>query len=47
MLNDTATSAMTVLRPTIIGQKVGSGPGPGNLCPFSQTVGIILPLVSL
>ena len=33
-LNDTPTSAMTVLRPTIKGPKVDSDPVPGHLCPF-------------
>ena len=47
MLNDTPTRAMTVLRLTIKGQKVGGGPIPGNLHPFSKIIGIILPLVSL
>ena len=43
----TPPSAMTVLRPTIKGQKVGSGPVPGNLGPFPKIVGIIFPLISL
>ena len=46
MLSDTPTSAMTVLRLTIKGQKVGSGPIPGNLCPFPKIVGIILSLIA-
>jgi len=46
-LNDTPTGTMVVPRVTIKGQKVGSGPIPGNLCPFSKIVGIILPLISL
>ena len=45
--NDTLTGDMTVLRLTIKGQKVGSGPISGNLCLFSKIVGIILLLVSL
>ena len=32
---------------TIKGQKVGSGPNPGNPQPFSKITGIILPLLSL
>ena len=40
---DMPTGARTVLRPTIKGQKVGSGPIPGNSYPFSEIVGIILP----
>ena len=47
MLNDTPTSVMTVLRPAIKGQKVGSGPVPRNLHPFPQITGIIFPLISL
>ena len=47
MLSDTPTSTMAVPRLTIKGQKVGAGPIPGNPCPFSKIVGIILPLVSL
>ena len=47
MLNDTTTGAMTVQRLTIVGQKVGGGPIPGNFHPFPKIVGIILPLVSL
>jgi len=47
MLNDTPTDAMTVPRLIIKGQKVSSGPIPRNPCPFPQTVGIILPLISL
>ena len=43
----TPTSAVTFPRLTIKGQKVGSGPIPGNLDPFSKTVGIILQLISL
>ena len=43
MLNDTPTSAMTLLRPTIKGQKVGHGPIPGNPCPFPQIIEILLP----
>ena len=46
-LNDTPTSAMTVLRPTIKGQKVGGGPIPRNPQPLPKIVGIILPLISL
>ena len=47
MLNDTPTGAITVLRPTIKGQKVGSDPIPRNLHPFPKILGIILPLISL
>ena len=47
MLSDTPTSAMTILRPIINGQKVGRGPVPGNPHPFPQIIGIILPLISL
>ena len=39
--------AKTVLRLTIKGQKMGSGPILGNFCPFPEMVGIILQLVSL
>jgi len=39
--------ALTVPRPTLKGQKVGDGLIPGNLCPFLNTVGIILPLMNL
>ena len=46
MLNDTSTSAMTVLRLTINGQKVSGGPNPRDPCLFSQIVGIVL-LISL
>ena len=46
-LTDTAIGAMTVLRPTIKGQKAGSGLIPRNLCPFPERVGIILLLISL
>ena len=46
-LNDTPTGTMVVPRLLIKGQKVGSRPIPGNLCPFSKIVGIILPLDSL
>jgi len=38
---------MIVPRLTITGQKMGCGPIPGNLCLFSETIDIILPLVSL
>lgn len=34
-------------KPTIIDQKLGSGPIPGNLCPLPKLVGRILPLISL
>ena len=46
-LNDMPTGAMTVPRPTIKGQKVGSGPIPGNPHPFPEIVGIIFPFISL
>ena len=45
MLNDTA--AMTVLRPTGKGKKVGSGPTPEIPRLFPKIVGIIIPLTSL
>ena len=45
MLNDTA--AMTILRPTGKGQKVGSGPAPEIPRLSPQIVGIIIPLTSL
>ena len=38
---------MTVLKPTMKGQKVGGGPILGNPCPFSKIVGIILPLIKV
>ena len=38
---------VTVLRPAIKGQKVGSGPVPRNLHPFPQIIGIIFPFTSL
>jgi len=38
---------MTVLRPAIKGKKVGSGPIPGNPCPFPKIIGIIFPLIGL
>ena len=38
---------MTVPRRTIKGQKVGSGPIPGNPHPFPKIAGILLPLISL
>ena len=41
MLSDTPAGAMTVLRPTIKGQKVDGGPDPGNPCPFPEIVKII------
>ena len=41
--NDIPTGARTVPRLTIKGQKVGSGPIPGNLPPFPKIVGIIFP----
>ena len=41
------TSAMTILRSTIKGQKVGGGPVPGNPYPFLKRVEITLPLISL
>ena len=44
MLNDTPTSAMTVLRLAIKGQKVSGGPIPGNPCPFPKIVGITQPI---
>ena len=47
VLNYTPTVARTVLRLTIKGQKVGSGPILGNPCPFPNIIGIFLPLVSL
>ena len=45
-LNDKTTSAVTVPRLTIRDQKVGGGLVPGNLRPFFQIVGMILPLIS-
>ena len=47
MLNDIPTNAMTVPRLTIKGQKVGSGPIPGNPHSFPKIVGTILLLISL
>ena len=41
------TGSMTILRPTIKGQKVGSSPIPGDPLPFSQIARIILSLLSL
>ena len=41
------TSAMTILRSTIKGQKVGGGPVPENPYPFLKRVEITLPLISL
>ena len=38
---------MTVPRMTIKDQKVGNSPIPGNLHPFPNIIGIILPLISL
>ena len=35
-LNDSATRAMTVLKPTIKVQKGGGGPIPGNPLPFPR-----------
>ena len=46
-LNNTPPSTMTVLRLTIKGQKVDHGSILRNSCPFSEIVGIILPLISL
>ena len=46
-LTDTPTGTMTVLRPTVKGQKVGNGPAPGNHCPVLEIVAIILPLLNL
>ena len=37
---------MTVLRPIIKGQKVGSSLIPGNLHPFLKIIGILLPLIA-
>lgn len=45
-LNDPATRAVTVLKPTIEVLKGGSGPIPGNALPFPKIV-IKLPLISL
>jgi hypothetical protein len=39
--------AMIVSRSTIKDQKVGRGPIPGNLHPFSKIVGMTLPLIRL
>ena len=47
MLNDTPARAMTILRPTGKGQRVGSGPTPENPGLFPKIVGIIIPLTSL
>ena len=47
MVNATPTGTMTVVSPTIKGQKVGGGPVSENLHPFSIIVGIILPFISL
>ena len=47
MLNDTPTGAMTVLRLTISGQKLGDDPVPGTLSHFSKIVEIIFSLLSL
>ena len=47
MINDTATDAMKVPRPTLKGQKVGGDPIPANSHPFPQIAGTILPLISL
>ena len=41
------TYTKRVLRLTIKGQKVGSGPIPGNLHPFPQIIWIILTFISL
>ena len=46
-LNDRPNHTMTVLMLTIKGQKVGSGPIPGNPHPFPKIVGIILPFINL
>jgi len=46
-LNGITTSTMTVPRLTIRDQKERGGLVPGNLHPFLQTVGMILPLISL
>ena len=46
MLNVTPTSTVTVLRPTIKGQKVCGGPIPGNPCPVPKIIGITFPLIS-
>ena len=43
MLSDIPTGAMAVLKPTIKGQKVYSGPVPGNPHPFPEIGEIILP----
>ena len=47
MLSDTPTGTLTVLRLTIKGKKVGSGPIPRNPHPFLKIVGLILPLFRL
>ena len=47
MLNDTFSDTMTGSRLTIKRQKVGCGPAPGNFCPLSQTVTIVLLLLSI
>ena len=46
MLNDIPTDTMTVQKLTIKDKKVGDSPIPGNLHPFHQIIGIILPLIS-
>ena len=46
MLSGTPKGAMTVPRLTTEGQKVGGGPVPGDPCPFSKVVGVILPLLA-
>ena len=43
-LNDLLKDTMTGPRLAIKGQKVGSGPILGDLCPFSKTVRIFPPL---
>jgi len=47
MLNGTPTGAMTIVRLTIKGQKVGGSPILGTVCPFPNIVGIILLFISL
>ena len=41
------TGTVTVPRPPVKDQRVGSGPVPGNLHPLTKIDGIILPLIIL
>lgn len=47
MLNDIDPGTMMVPRPSIKGQVGDDGLILGNLCPFPQIVGIVLPLINL